>query len=75
MINWQKVEQILSKLHNSKSANLAYSPLLMFKILILQVWYNLSDEALEKTKMTNNTQDSAVAYNVKVVADGKRKTT
>jgi IS5 family transposase len=26
----------------------AYPPLMMFKILILQAWYNLSDEALEK---------------------------
>ncbi|CAC9622035.1 hypothetical protein [uncultured Gammaproteobacteria bacterium] len=26
----------------------SYPPLMMFKVLILQAWYNLSDEALEK---------------------------
>jgi hypothetical protein len=26
---------------------------MMFKILILQAWYNLSDEALEKQRLSN----------------------
>lgn len=48
IINWQAIQETLSKLHTSKAGNKAYPPLMMFKILILQAWYNLSDEALEK---------------------------
>lgn len=57
IINWNKIEQTLSKLYSSKRGAPAYPPLMMFKVLILQVWYsfqyplegyNLSDEALEK---------------------------
>jgi IS5 family transposase len=32
----------------SLSSTSPYQNLMMFKILILQAWYNLSDEALEK---------------------------
>lgn len=50
VIDWHPLEKFLRrKLRRSKDAvgNPAYSPLLMFKILLLQRWYTLSDEALE----------------------------
>nr|WP_280178679.1 transposase [Bathymodiolus heckerae thiotrophic gill symbiont] len=35
-------------MYSSTHGTPAYPPLMMFKILILQAWYNLSDKALEK---------------------------
>lgn len=46
--NWAEIEKTLSNLYSSKRGTPSYPPLMMFKILILQAWYNLSDEALEK---------------------------
>ena len=40
--------QITPILYSSVRGAPAYPPLIMFKILILQVWHGLSDEALEK---------------------------
>ncbi len=48
IINWTEIEQTLSNLYSSVRGAPSYPPLMMFKILILQAWYNLSDEALEK---------------------------
>ncbi len=48
IINWIEIEKTLSNLYSSKLGAPSYPPLMMFKILILQAWYNLSDEALEK---------------------------
>ncbi|WP_369177750.1 transposase [Candidatus Thiodubiliella endoseptemdiera] len=48
IINWNEIEQTLSNLYSSKRGAPSYPPLMMFKILTLQAWYDLSDEALEK---------------------------
>ena len=48
MIDEQQIEKTLSHLYASKRGVPAYPSLMMFKILILQAWYNLSDEALEE---------------------------
>ncbi len=48
IINWNEIEQTLSNLYSSIRGAPSYPPLIMFKILILQAWYGLSDEALEK---------------------------
>lgn len=48
IINWSEIEKTLSNLYSSNQGAPSYPPLMMFKILILQAWYNLSDEALEK---------------------------
>jgi IS5 family transposase len=45
---WGEIEQTLSNLYTSKTGASTYPPIMMFKILILQAWYALSDEALEK---------------------------
>ncbi len=48
IINWNEIEQTLSNLYSSRLGAPSYPPLMIFKILILQAWYGLSDEALEK---------------------------
>jgi len=49
LIEWKVIEQILSHIHAYKAGEKAWPPVLMFKCLLLQVWYNLSDPALEKS--------------------------
>jgi len=52
LIDWKPLEKVLrNKLKRVANAvgNPAYPPLLMFKILLLQRWYNLSDMAVEET--------------------------
>ena len=46
LIDWSRVEKILSAIHTSKRGEKAWPPLLMFKKLLLQSWYALSDPAL-----------------------------
>lgn len=47
-IDWRRIEVCLGHIHAKTVGNSAYAPLLMFKALLLQSWYNLSDPALEK---------------------------
>jgi transposase, IS5 family len=154
LIDWNRIEGMLSCIHANKKGEHAWPPLIMFKAMLLQSWYNLSDPQLEKQlardllfrrfvglsladsvpdhstlwrfrnnptveslqgailidindqlaekslyikagtisivdasvieaqrnrprkdKNGNNTQDSEAAYNVKIAADGKQKTT
>lgn len=48
LINWSRVEQHLSQIHTKARGEKAWPPLFMFKALLLQSWYNLSDPQLEK---------------------------
>lgn len=48
LINWKSIEQHLTQIHSKTSGERAWPPLMMFKILLLQSWYNLSDPATEK---------------------------
>ena len=48
LIDWSRVEQHLSDLHTKSRGEKAWPPLFMFKALLLQSWYNLSDPQLEK---------------------------
>lgn len=48
IINWSQIEQQLSHLYTSESGAKSYPPLMMFKIMILQAWYGLSDPQMEK---------------------------
>ena len=43
LIDWSRVEQHLSKIHAKARGNKAWSTLFMFKALLLQSWYHLSD--------------------------------
>ena len=47
-IDWTEFEVMLQNIHNNPAGEKAWPPLMMFKTLILQSWYNLSDPACEK---------------------------
>jgi len=48
LINWSRVEDLLSHIHTKVQGEKAWPPLMMYKALLLQSWYCLSDPALEK---------------------------
>ena len=48
MIDWLQIEALLSGNHSKSRGEKAWPPLMMFKALLLQSWYGLSDPALEK---------------------------
>ena len=48
LITWSRVEALLSGIHSSPKGEKAWPPLMMFKALLLQSWYSLSDPQLEK---------------------------
>ena len=48
LIDWSRIESLLAGLHSSPRGEKAWPPLMMFKALLLQSWYALSDPALEK---------------------------
>lgn len=48
LIDWSRVEQHLVEIHAKPQGEKAWPPLFMFKSLLLQSWYNLSDPQLEK---------------------------
>lgn len=47
-IDWTSVERVLGRLKTSRMGPPAYAALLMFKALLLQQWYGLSDPGLEE---------------------------
>jgi IS5 family transposase len=48
LIDWQPISALLSEIHAGKMGAPRYPSLLMFKALLLQRWYDLSDPALEE---------------------------
>ena len=48
LITWPRIEALLSDIHAKKKGEKAWPPLMMFKALLLQSWYGLSDPGLEK---------------------------
>lgn len=48
LIDWQPFERLLSVIHGSARGEASYPPLMMFKVLLLQRWYDLSDPAMEE---------------------------
>ena len=48
LIDWSRIETMLSGIHNKANGEQAWPPLLMFKAMLLQSWYKLSDPQLEK---------------------------
>ena len=48
LIDWSRIEQRLSDIHSKTRGEQAWPPLMMFKALLLQSGYKLSDPALEK---------------------------
>ena len=48
LIDWSRLESLLSEIYSSPRGERAWPPIMMFKALLLQSWYTLSDPALEK---------------------------
>jgi transposase, IS5 family len=48
-VQWRRVERMLSSIYSANEGRPAYPPLVMFKCLLLQQWYALSDPQLEET--------------------------
>src|SRR5271169_3825336 len=46
--DWSAFEALLAPIHASRRGAPGYPPLTMFKILLLQQWYTLSDPAAEE---------------------------
>lgn len=47
LVDWAALELLLDGIHASPRGEASYPPLVMFKALLLQRWYGLSDPALE----------------------------
>jgi IS5 family transposase len=48
LIDWEAIEHLLGDIHAKRRGNSAWPPMFMFKALLLQSWYNLSDARLGK---------------------------
>jgi len=48
LTDWSRLERLLQGIHAQAKGEKSWSPLLMFKALLLQSWYSLSDPALDK---------------------------
>jgi len=48
LVNWAAVKKLLSPLRSNPMGAPGYPSLALFKALLLQTWYGLSDEALEE---------------------------
>jgi len=57
IINWTKISQELNKKikrsNKDSYGRPAYAPIILFKMMLIQIWYNLSDESVEE--MVNDT--------------------
>ena len=47
-MDWEAIEHLLGDIHAKRRGNSAWPPVFMFKALLLQSWYSLSDPKLEK---------------------------
>lgn len=47
LLDWVAFEELLSGIHTAAKGEAAYPPLMMFKVLLLQRWHDLSDPAME----------------------------
>lgn len=48
LLDWTPFAQLLAPIHGARRGEPSYPPLMMFKVLLLQRWYDLSDEAMEE---------------------------
>jgi IS5 family transposase len=47
LVDWAAFERVLERVHASRRGEASYPPLVMFKVLLLQKWYGLSDPGME----------------------------
>ena len=48
LVDWKPLEQFLAVIYNSTRGPKSYPPLVLFKALLIQTWYDLSDYQLEE---------------------------
>jgi len=48
VISWKPIERLLDSVYAAERGRPSYPPLLMFRCLLLQLWYRLSDPELEE---------------------------
>ena len=48
IMDWKVIEHLLGDIHAKRRGNTAWPPVFMFKALLLQSWYSLSDPKLER---------------------------
>lgn len=48
LLDWGPFEALLADIHAARRGEPAYPPLVMFKVLLLQRWYDLSDPGMEE---------------------------
>jgi IS5 family transposase len=48
LLDWARVEVLVSGIYASATGRPSYPPLVLFKVLLLQGWYGLSDPAMEE---------------------------
>lgn len=47
LVDWSRFARVLKDVHSAAKGEAAYPPLMMFKVVLLQRWYGLSDPAME----------------------------
>lgn len=47
LVDWTRFDALLSGIHAARKGEASYPPLMMFKVLLLQRWYGLSDPGME----------------------------
>lgn len=48
LIDWGRLEELLSGVYSSATGRPSYGPLVLLKVLLLESWYSLSDPAMEE---------------------------
>ena len=48
VIDWDRVDGLLSDVHSSQDGRPGYPPLIMVKVMLLQQWHNPSDPDMER---------------------------
>lgn len=48
LVDWSPFERLLAGIHDAAKGEAAYPPLMMFKVVLLQRWYGLSDPGMEE---------------------------
>ena len=73
ILDWKPIRQKFSNLHPSNTGRPAYDPVFMFKILLLQQWFNLSDPKAEA--MINDRISFKVFLGMDITDTGPDETT
>ncbi|MGI9255593.1 MAG: IS5 family transposase [Salinispira sp.] len=64
LINWKEIGDMLCAINNNSMGAKGYHPVMMFKVLLLQSWQNLSDEGMENALACDLAYKRFVGLNV-----------